>query len=173
MICPACSLTTKPTEHEGYHVCADGHFISLKPWRGRSDARVIAPVSRPDRYDFVRARINGARVTLDLHPIVARAFLGPAPSHQHEVRHLDGDKHNNSAANLAWGTHKENSADQVAHGTSPVGSRNPGSKLSERDVAEIKRRLEAGESPTVLAPLFGCSRETIYDIRHGRKWKHV
>ena len=32
------------------------------------------------------------------------------------VRHLDGDKENNRAENLAWGTDSENMIDQVRHG---------------------------------------------------------
>ena len=34
-----------------------------------------------------------------------------------DVRHLDGDKLNNAAENLCWGTRSENNLDAVAHGT--------------------------------------------------------
>lgn len=49
---------------------------------------------------FVRVSIDRAPVTL--HTLVARAFLPPTDTPRY-ARHLDADKRNNSAANLAWG----------------------------------------------------------------------
>lgn len=51
-----------------------------------------------------------------VHRLVLAAFVGPIPEGM-EVRHLDGDPHNNFLFNLAYGTHSENVLDSVRHGT--------------------------------------------------------
>lgn len=51
-----------------------------------------------------------------VHRLVASAFHG-VPTDGLECRHMDGNKTNNRAENLAWGTHSENAMDQVRHGT--------------------------------------------------------
>lgn len=45
-----------------------------------------------------------------VHHLVALVFHGPRPA-GHEVRHLDGDRFNNHADNLAYGTPDENRMD--------------------------------------------------------------
>jgi hypothetical protein len=53
---------------------------------------------------------------------VAAQFLPERPSPEHEVRHLDGNKDNPHADNLAWGTRKENADDRERHGRTSRGS---------------------------------------------------
>jgi NUMOD4 motif/HNH endonuclease len=50
-----------------------------------------------------------------VHEIVALAFLGIRPRGQ-EIRHIDGDKLNNAATNLAYGTHCDNEQDKISQG---------------------------------------------------------
>jgi hypothetical protein len=51
-----------------------------------------------------------------VHRLVALAFIGPCPEGQ-EVRHHDGDRSHNAAANLLYGTRSDNMQDAVHHGT--------------------------------------------------------
>jgi hypothetical protein len=37
-----------------------------------------------------------------VHQLVAEAFIGPRPTHEHDVDHKDFDRTNNAAANLRW-----------------------------------------------------------------------
>lgn len=60
--------------------------------------------------------VGGKQKWVPVHVLVALAFHGERP-HGMEVRHLDGDRLNNRADNLAWGTHAENMQDAVRHGT--------------------------------------------------------
>ena len=60
---------------------------------------------------------EGQHTIYNLHALVAREFLPPRPSPQSELRHLNGNRFDNRANNLAWGTHAENMADAKAHGT--------------------------------------------------------
>jgi group I intron endonuclease len=53
------------------------------------------------------------------------------------------------------------------------GSKNPSAKLTESDVAEIKRRLAAGEKGCRLAEEFGVRDPIISEIKTGKRWVHV
>ena len=54
-----------------------------------------------------------------VHTLVLTAFVGPRPSPEIEVRHLNGVRSDNRLSNLAWGTASENAYDRVRHGTHP------------------------------------------------------
>jgi hypothetical protein len=72
----------------------------------------------PNRYGYMSLRLclNGVDAPKEVHVLVALAFLGPRPEGA-DVRHLDGDKLNNSAKNLQYGSRSENISDAVVHGT--------------------------------------------------------
>lgn len=59
------------------------------------------------------------------------------------------------------------------HGVERVGSEVGTSKLTERAVAEIKRRLSEGELQKDLGRAFGVSTYAVRDIAQGRTWRHV
>lgn len=56
---------------------------------------------------------------------------------------------------------------------SKIGSKNPRSKLSEKDVVKIKRRLLSGESGKLLAFKFNVSPSTISEIKNNKVWSHI
>lgn len=58
----------------------------------------------------------GIRRRVKVSQLVARAFIGPQHSGMH-VRHLDGDRANDSLPNLAYGTPQQNTQDSLRHGT--------------------------------------------------------
>lgn len=58
---------------------------------------------------------GGKRRRWLVHVLVAAAFIGPKPEGT-EIRHLDGNPHNNWVMNLAYGTHAENMQDVTGHG---------------------------------------------------------
>lgn len=108
--------------------------------------------------------------TVEVHTLVAEAFLGPRPS-GHLVCHENGDGWQNHLTNLRYGTPKSNSEDMVRHGRNLPGSKNHNAKLDEKAVCEIKRR--AGVKYRILAAEYGVSCTTIQGIMSGEKWKHV
>ncbi|WP_328336805.1 hypothetical protein [Streptomyces violaceus] len=89
------------------------------------------------------------------------------------VRHSCDNPPCVNPAHLSTGTKADNSADMVARGRSPRGSRSGASKLTERQVAEIRVRQAAGELHRVLAAEYGISRVTITNIVTGKTWRHV
>lgn len=162
----------------GYFVTVDGEILST-----HASSRAIV---RPDGfrtmrgglgkngYLTVRLRVGaGAYRTAYVHHLVADAFLGDRPEWHQEIRHLDGDKLNNRASNLAWGTRLDNQGDPDAVAKRRLGSRSNLAKLSEPDVVEIRRGVESRAPKRALAARFGVSTATINHIIAGRAWRHV
>lgn len=69
--------------------------------------KIMSPVDNGTGYLQVRLEVNGNKVAKYVHRLVAEAFL-KKPRDDLEVDHLDSDKTNNSASNLAWVTRLEN-----------------------------------------------------------------
>lgn len=53
------------------------------------------------------------------------------------------------------------------------GSANHKAKLTEDQVAQIKRRLGAGERGRILAAEFGVSETIVSQIKSGKRWRHI
>ena len=69
-----------------------------------------------NNYRHVILAKPGVRASWKVHRLVLAAFVGECPP-GNWVRHLDGDRLNNSLSNLAYGTPSENAYDTVRHGT--------------------------------------------------------
>jgi hypothetical protein len=85
--------------------------------------RVIGPSGKILRqrinrrgYPVVEVSLGTSSQETLTHRMVAMAFHG-LPLPDQECRHLNGVQTDNRADNLAWGSHSENSMDQVLHGT--------------------------------------------------------
>lgn len=83
-----------------------------------------------DGYEFVGVSKLGKTTTIDVHRLVASAFVdNPDPSLFTEVNHKDRNKRNNRPENLEWVTHVQN----VEH-----------AKLTVMHSEEGKRRIREG-----------------------------
>lgn len=71
---------------------------------------------------------------------------------------------------LFSGTRKENMADCVSKARQVRGERNGMSILTEVEATDI---LLSTESGAAVARRYGISPNTVYDIRNGRRWKHI
>lgn len=107
--------------HDGYEVSSLGQVRSVDrivphprsgqlTLRGRMLKISIAGSHRG--YPTVHLGQDNTRT---VHTLMALAFLGPPEGRQ--VRHLNGDPHDNRLENLAYGTVEDNMADMVRHGT--------------------------------------------------------
>jgi hypothetical protein len=115
-----------------------------------------------------------------VHRLVCEAFEGLPPSPDHEVRHLDGDRLNNHATNLRWGTRQENVRDTIRHGRAwsqdpnrdiRRGSRIGTAKLTEADVVEIRAMRSGGATMASIGLRFGVSRTCIGHVIGGKTWR--
>lgn len=125
----------------------------------------------PDAWGYPRVTLRRAGEShyRKVHILVLEAFVGHRPS-KLVGRHLDGIRSNNDLSNLAWGTHADNTEDSRRHGTMIVGSRHYAARLTEDDVAAIRRSTLP--SPE-LARIHGVAPRTIRDARNQVTWRHA
>lgn len=107
-----------------------------------------------------------------VHHLVLEAFVGPCPPGM-ECRHFpDRDPANNKLENLSWGTHADNLRDRKIHQTDNAGSRHGMSKLTERQVLQIRKDHET-LTLVEQAQKYKVTRGCVYGIVTRRTWKHV
>jgi len=146
----------------------------FRPNFGTRTVRGKTLKQRPDKDGYMTVCLNyeGKQQTTWVHIAVAESFVCPRPvsSERIEVRHLNGQRTDNRAANLSWGTSKQNSADMVAHGTRFQGESHPRARLKEDQVRTIRA---SSETNSVLAKRYGVGRGTIDSIKRRRNWKWI
>ena len=131
--------------------------------------RVLIKVLKNNGYYSVTLTDGINRPQIGLHRLVARAFIGECPLGLH-VLHFDGNKANNHFANLRYGTPAENIADTKRMGRIRRGENNPGAKLTEYAVRDIR----SSAAPTQeLAKKYAVTCTHIHAVRKGRVWAHV
>lgn len=179
------SLNARPVPFAvGHFVASDGRVFSTE--RGSKHPRERRPVLGTRGYLMLYVASIGRNVAV--HAFVAAAFLDARPSPRHQIRHLDGNRLNNSADNLCWGTVQENTDDRARHGTTatgarngaytrperrPAGERNGRALFTETQVAEIRQRVAAGESRADIARSLGVNWSTIDRIARGLTWARI
>ena len=104
----------------------------------------------------------------NVHRIVAKTFIDN-PNGYPEVNHKDEDKTNNAVTNLEWCDHKYNNNYGSKIG-STRGTKNPSSKLTEKDIMEIRRRRNNGELLREISKDFGISENHVCNIARGVRW---
>lgn len=104
-----------------YEISSEGRLRGM-PRNTRKSRMVKGGILRPyaDRRGYLRFGLsrNGKQHGRFIHHLVLEAFAGARPDGS-EARHLNGNRADNRAENLAWGTSGENKLDQVRHGTHP------------------------------------------------------
>jgi hypothetical protein len=146
----------------GYTITSEGVLTS--PF-GRAVSQPVARVG----YRLATVFVGGRKTKQYIHRLVALAFHGEPPSGA-VARHLDGNKLNNRAANLAWGAYAENTADSYRHGTMIRGEEHHAAKLTDLDVAEIKLRVSVGETQAAVARRFGVDPSHVCNlVKHNRR----
>jgi hypothetical protein len=157
--------------YEGYFATEDGRIYSVRGNHGTAPLKEIYQGTNiKTDYKFVIFWYNNRPSTKSVHRLVAMAFLGKPSNKNLEIRHLDGNRHNNNVSNLLWGSRKENCQDTIRHGRTTKGSKNKASKLIEEQVAIIKKSDDSSE---LLAKKFGVCGRTIRNIRNSKSWTHV
>lgn len=106
-----------------------------------------------------------------VHSLVAEAFRGPRPTGL-EIRHLDGDRENNSPTNLKYGTRLENSMDKVRHGTM-AGGLNGRAKMNEDTVLRARDMRTFGSKITHIAKWLNVSEDSLGKLFRGETWSHI
>ena len=174
-------------DYPGYEVSNLGRVKSYKAKgsvRGiQSEGRLIKGSTDEDGYwrNCIRHRTGKIKV-VKTHKLVLLAFVGERPKNKPHVRHLDGDKNNNSLNNLCYGTAKQNVRDTIKHGTfngwggvfkGHKGVAHPNSKLTEAQVLAMRGLRELGLTGLAIADIYGISQGQAYKILSRDMWSHI
>lgn len=177
----------KPVDKGGYYnglyeVSNLGRFKQLprvlptkqgKGWRLTKEKIVIG--TPRDGYMVIHMKKLGVRKQIDIHVLVARAFI-PNPDNLPEVNHKNAIRNDNRAENLEWVTRQGNVQHALKMGLlKPVhGEKHRSAKLTEEQVIQIRYLYNSKQhSQTELSKMFGVNRYSIGDIVHRSSWKHV
>lgn len=148
-----------------YLVSNYGRVYSLK------SRRVLRTVKREGGYEYLYLWHRGNRVGLFIHGLVAELFVGPRPPNL-IVRHRDGDGSNNIYSNLHYGTHADNYADRIIHGTHQFAEKNPNAKLSWPVVDSMRAEYAKGKlNQSEVGRMYGLRPSTSYKVLTNRTWR--
>lgn len=151
-----------------YEFHASGEVVS----NIRKTPRILKPIRMGNYFGVQLRGCDGVTKKEYVHRLIAEAFHGPPPDGL-VCCHADGDKNNNSAANLRWDTQRNNNLDKRGHGTSADGERNPMAKLTWPMVNNIRLAHEyTGRPYSLFAEEYGVSVMTICRLINRQTWSH-
>lgn len=154
-----------------YEVSDHGRVRRARPGKSTFVGKILQPTTRKSGHQTVYLRMEGKDRQVEVHRLVAAAFIGPCPEKK-EVNHIDGRPANNVVGNLEYVTRSENVLHAYRLGLIKPrrGERVSGSKLIARDIRMI-RNSPLGTA--ALALHYKVSAMTIKSIRARQTWRHV
>lgn len=155
--------------YELYFISDDGKVFSDK-YKTR---RELSQRKNSRGYMYVNLCKNGKYKSVTVHRLVANAFLENRCGTL-EVNHKDGNKENNDISNLEWVTKSQNIKHAFRNGLNHprIHEYHHASKLTEKDVCEIREKYSKGEKIVNISKLFpNVSYSTIKNVCSKRCWR--
>lgn len=152
-----------------YRVTSDGTIESIINGR----VRALKPSPMKDGYFRVGLSVGGVVHYVKHHRVIAIALI-PNPDNKPQVNHIDGCKSNWHPSNLEWVSQSENVKHAVSTGLviHARGAQLPQSKLTESEVAEIRRLAATGTlTQREIGERFGVRQNTVSVIVSGKIWR--
>lgn len=105
------------------------------------------------------------------HRYVCERAFGPPPTTNHDAAHNCGKGHEGCIAkrHLEWKTKSANQTDRIRHGTSNRGERCGTSRLTEKQVLEI-RKMAGTMTHKEIAAIFDIHKRTVGKIINRALW---
>lgn len=157
-----------------YQISRNGVVRNLKTGR-------IFNGSPSGRRGYLRTHLKnktGGYSYRSIHSLLLETFVGPRPN-GFVGCHIDDNARNNDLKNLMWATPETNRAHAKANNRIPCAEKHRNSKLTERQVRDIRARYKRGGGPwgrsntETLAKEFKVSPCTILRAANGYLYKTV
>lgn len=160
----------KVPDFEGYFISKCGKVKSCV----RSKSRLLKFDISNKGYYRVTLSKNGKTKRFSVHRLMAKVFLKDY-SENLQVNHIDGVRTNNNIDNLEMVTQSENNKHALRIGLQKptYGTINGMSKLTEKEVLEIRNLAKEGMKQKEIAKVYGIVRQTVNDIVNRKAWKHI
>ena len=141
--------------------------------RNKSNYRIIKPSVNKNGYLVFVRYLDGKFSGMYIHQAVAQAFIG-CNNDKLQVSHLDGNNKNNTVENLAYEDVITNIHRKFEHGTMLKGEEIKTSKLTESQVADLRKMYSTGEYTYIdLSKVFGISAKSVGRVINYETWKHL
>lgn len=140
-----------------YVMCKDGRKQFVK-------GHVLPQWHRKDGYMDVKISVNGKKISLKVHRVIASCFL-PNPNNLPQVNHIDCDRTNNHVSNLEWCDGSYNNRYREKYGISQTEA------IGHRIIAINLKTLEAlyFKSQHEAARQLGASNGNINKVIKGQR----
>jgi hypothetical protein len=137
-------------------------------------SRIMKPkISKHGYFRIGLVDKDGKQKFYQFHRLVLITFAGLNEA-KTQVNHIDGNKSNNSLCNLEWVTSSENQRHAHLIGLkSQKGEKHTQSRLTEKQVLEIRQSLNNGVKQRILGEKYGVKRSYISEIKTKRVWRHI
>lgn len=141
------------------------------PWQGarfpKGYGTIGSGIKEPVRGKGLGRNKLTHRVSWEIHH-------GPIPEDMLVCHHCDNPPCVNPA-HLFLGTPLDNSRDRDAKGRQRYlrGETHQSAKMKEKQILEILDLLRSGRTQRSIARQYGINRMIVYDVAHGRRWKHI
>ncbi|PQV82603.1 HNH endonuclease signature motif containing protein [Cronobacter sakazakii] len=123
----------KKTQYENYIISSDGEVFNTKTNRKLKDS-----LSKSNGYYKVSLSVKGyGSKVIEVHRLVAEAFIPRNQSLKLVVDHIDDNPLNNEVSNLQWITQKNNIA--------KIKNRKPGVRFTKEEKEEIISTYKTGK----------------------------
>jgi len=121
--------------------------------------RILLPSIGSSGYARVTLSIKNSQTTMSVHRMVCAAFVSN-PMSLPQVNHKNGDKLDNRSENVEWATQSLNMRHAYSTGLQSAirGELHYACKLSDSDVATIRKLVASGESQSSVARKFCISQ---------------
>ena len=136
--------------------------------------RFLKTAINPSGYYIIVLALDNNHKTMTIHRLLARHFI-QNPNNKRCVNHINGIKTDNSLENLEWCTHSENTKHAFSTNLKKpsMGEENGSSKLTNKQVLEIKNLLKNNIKGIDIAKMFSVSTSTISYIKLKKYWGHI
>ena len=140
----------------------------------RKKGKPMTPYLDKHGYWIYTLTRDGVCKHIKAHRVVALSFLGDSYFEGAMVNHKNFNKKDNRVCNLEWVDNRRN-VDHAVLGKryNNRGSKNPRSKLTEKQVINIRKNYDGTKTFRDIAEEYGVYRKTISSIINRRHWTHI